>query len=142
MRPVGAECSPTLARAGVRTPTNRWSCSPAEARGRNAWRHVAAQRVERGGLLVGEAFARDEDPRTVALVHVHAPPCRPSRTRATPLLAAAWKRRSGTPRARRCARASVVVGWFHSHPGIGAFFSGTDRRTQAAFFPHAFTSAG
>jgi proteasome lid subunit RPN8/RPN11 len=28
----------------------------------------------------------------------------------------------------------TVVGWFHSHPGLGAFFSGTDRRTQAAFF--------
>jgi hypothetical protein len=27
-----------------------------------------------------------------------------------------------------------VVGWFHSHPGLGAFFSETDRATQAAFF--------
>jgi hypothetical protein len=33
----------------------------------------------------------------------------------------------------------VVVGWFHSHPGIGAFFSGTDRRTQAGFFHHPFS---
>jgi proteasome lid subunit RPN8/RPN11 len=32
-----------------------------------------------------------------------------------------------------------VVGWFHSHPDIGAFFSGTDRRTQAAFFAQAFS---
>lgn len=29
---------------------------------------------------------------------------------------------------------SVVVGWVHSHPNLGAFFSGTDRRTQRAFF--------
>jgi hypothetical protein len=28
----------------------------------------------------------------------------------------------------------AVVGWVHSHPGLGAFFSGTDRRTQRAFF--------
>lgn len=28
----------------------------------------------------------------------------------------------------------VVVGWVHSHPNLGAFFSGTDRRTQMAFF--------
>lgn len=28
----------------------------------------------------------------------------------------------------------VVVGWVHSHPDLGAFFSGTDRRTQRAFF--------
>ena len=32
-----------------------------------------------------------------------------------------------------------VVGWFHSHPGIGAFFSATDRRTQAGFFHHPFS---
>jgi proteasome lid subunit RPN8/RPN11 len=32
-----------------------------------------------------------------------------------------------------------VIGWYHSHPNLGAFFSGTDRRTQRAFFnqPHS-----
>jgi proteasome lid subunit RPN8/RPN11 len=33
----------------------------------------------------------------------------------------------------------VVVGWYHSHPGIGAFFSDTDRRTQAGFFAQPFS---
>lgn len=28
----------------------------------------------------------------------------------------------------------VVVGWVHSHPNLGAFFSSTDRKTQRAFF--------
>jgi proteasome lid subunit RPN8/RPN11 len=32
-----------------------------------------------------------------------------------------------------------VVGWYHSHPGIGAFFSGADRRTQAGFFNRPFS---
>jgi proteasome lid subunit RPN8/RPN11 len=27
-----------------------------------------------------------------------------------------------------------VIGWVHSHPNLGAFFSGTDRKTQRAFF--------
>ena len=31
---------------------------------------------------------------------------------------------------------SVVVGWYHSHPNLGVFFSGTDRKTQRAFFHH------
>jgi proteasome lid subunit RPN8/RPN11 len=31
---------------------------------------------------------------------------------------------------------SVVVGWYHSHPDLGVFFSGTDRKTQRAFFNH------
>jgi proteasome lid subunit RPN8/RPN11 len=28
----------------------------------------------------------------------------------------------------------MIVGWYHSHPNLGVFFSGTDRATQAAFF--------
>jgi proteasome lid subunit RPN8/RPN11 len=28
----------------------------------------------------------------------------------------------------------AVVGWYHSHPGHGVYLSGTDRRTQAAWF--------
>jgi proteasome lid subunit RPN8/RPN11 len=35
----------------------------------------------------------------------------------------------------------VVVGWYHSHPGLGVFMSGTDRATQAAFFDHAWNIA-
>jgi proteasome lid subunit RPN8/RPN11 len=32
---------------------------------------------------------------------------------------------------------ATVVGWYHSHPNLGAFFSGTDRKTQRAFFSQA-----
>jgi hypothetical protein len=28
----------------------------------------------------------------------------------------------------------IIIGWFHSHPRIGAFFSFTDRYTQKCFF--------
>jgi proteasome lid subunit RPN8/RPN11 len=31
-----------------------------------------------------------------------------------------------------------VVGWYHSHPNLGAFFSQTDRHTQASFFNHDY----
>ena len=30
----------------------------------------------------------------------------------------------------------MIVGWYHSHPGIGCFFSGTDRETQRHIFPN------
>jgi len=33
----------------------------------------------------------------------------------------------------------MVLGWFHSHPGFGAFFSGIDRSTQAAFFSQPYS---
>jgi proteasome lid subunit RPN8/RPN11 len=32
----------------------------------------------------------------------------------------------------------MIVGWYHSHPNLGVFFSGTDRATQAAFFNHPY----
>ncbi len=32
-----------------------------------------------------------------------------------------------------------VIGWYHSHPNLGAFFSATDRQTQAAFFNHDYS---
>ncbi|GGA51374.1 hypothetical protein GCM10010981_45960 [Dyella nitratireducens] len=34
----------------------------------------------------------------------------------------------------------LVVGWFHSHPNLGAFFSGTDRKTQRDFFFHPYST--
>ena len=33
---------------------------------------------------------------------------------------------------------SFVIGWYHSHPNLGAFFSATDRRTQRAFFAQPY----
>ena len=41
-------------------------------------------------------------------------------------------------RKRRAAN-ELIVGWYHSHPGLGAFFSHTDRRTQAAFFAQPYS---
>jgi proteasome lid subunit RPN8/RPN11 len=38
----------------------------------------------------------------------------------------------------RTSEAHMVVGWYHSHPNLGAFFSGTDRYTQKHFFPKSY----
>ena len=34
---------------------------------------------------------------------------------------------------RRVGRPEMVVGWYHSHPGFGCWFSGTDVNTQQSF---------
>lgn len=34
---------------------------------------------------------------------------------------------------KRTARPEMVVGWYHSHPGFGCWFSGTDINTQQSF---------
>jgi proteasome lid subunit RPN8/RPN11 len=35
----------------------------------------------------------------------------------------------------------IVVGWFHSHPGLGCFLSGTDTDTQKKYFDHPLSIA-
>jgi proteasome lid subunit RPN8/RPN11 len=35
---------------------------------------------------------------------------------------------------RHWPAAAHVIGWYHSHPGMGLFFSATDRQTQRDFF--------
>jgi 26S proteasome regulatory subunit N11 len=35
----------------------------------------------------------------------------------------------------------VIVGWYHSHPGLGVFMSGTDQSTQKAFYNHPWSLA-
>lgn len=102
-----------------------------------AARHVAGSPLERGGLLVGQPFVHRADLPEIALVRVRA--AIPSTDDAAGPL---WLRMQAS--VWNLARAAVepgelVVGWFHSHPGIGAFFSDTDRRTQAGFFNHAYS---
>jgi proteasome lid subunit RPN8/RPN11 len=101
--------------------------------------HLAANRFEQGGLLLGEVFVPDgpdsrTTPRAVLINRS---------VEATDFSASAVALRMGSTlwdRARQvqCPR-EIVVGWYHSHPGLGAFFSGTDRRTQRAFFAQAYS---
>lgn len=102
-----------------------------------AIRHVTGCETERGGLLLGEVFAHADDVRLTRLVVV---------TRAVPSVSSegtGYSLRMGTEVWRRghaeLLAGERVVGWYHSHPGLGAFFSHTDRRTQRAFFPHAYS---
>ncbi len=104
----------------------------------SAWQHLAPSRLERGGLLLGRALRAEASAQSpVVLVHVRAavPGLQDEGTEySLRLHAGVWD----------AARAmlqpgEVVVGWFHSHPDLGAFFSATDRRTQAGFFHHPFS---
>lgn len=103
----------------------------------SAWRHVRASPLECGGLLLGEAFRASADDPRLALVHVRAA-VQSRADDATPL---SLRMHAGVWDAARAALrpGEVVVGWYHSHPGIGAFFSDTDRRTQASFFSQPFS---
>lgn len=98
--------------------------------------HLGSEGFEQGGLLLGRVFAPDGDPSRpeVVCVEGHVPASVFSGTGISLRMGTAvWEAAQ-----RQCAAGQSVVGWYHSHPGLGAFFSGTDRQTQAAFFANAF----
>lgn len=100
-------------------------------------RHLGSHGEERGGLLLGEVFADGDAVRGSRVVHVT------QAVAATDFASSGVSLRMASgvwEEARSRLRPSeLVVGWYHSHPGLGAFFSHTDRRTQRAFFPHAYS---
>jgi proteasome lid subunit RPN8/RPN11 len=98
--------------------------------------HLRLRDVEQGGLLVGRAFG---DPATGQLAHVRVTGCAP----AEDAEGTAFSLRMGS-RVWQAAQAllgadDLIVGWYHSHPGLSAFFSDTDRQTQRAFFSNPYS---
>ncbi|MEZ5659558.1 MAG: Mov34/MPN/PAD-1 family protein [Burkholderiaceae bacterium] len=106
--------------------------------------HLGRARVEQGGLLLGTAHATAD-----------APGEQPGRIRLLAAVAAidndgdavSLRMRSGVwtdanallLRLQDAEPASRIIGWYHSHPNLGAFFSATDRHTQRAFFSHPYS---
>jgi proteasome lid subunit RPN8/RPN11 len=102
-----------------------------------ALQHLASHREECGGLLLGEVFGDGDDParsRAVLVTQAVAAEEFASTGISLRMSSGVWERARG-----RLGPLELVVGWYHSHPGLGAFFSATDRRTQRAFFPHAYS---
>jgi proteasome lid subunit RPN8/RPN11 len=98
--------------------------------------HLRLRDVEQGGLLVGRPFAH---PSTSLLAHVRITGCAP----ADDAEGTAFSLRMGS-QVWQAAQAllapgELIVGWYHSHPGLSAFFSETDRQTQRAFFSNPYS---
>lgn len=91
---------------------------------------LAAHTVEAGGLLLGRLHRVDPESAPIVAVERFVPGRVFEGTGVSLALGTAlWDD------ARPFLDAGqVVVGWVHSHPGLGAFFSATDRHTQRAFF--------
>jgi proteasome lid subunit RPN8/RPN11 len=98
-----------------------------------ALRSVIGNPLEQGGLLLGTAWAGASG--QICLVQVRAA-VHSTVSQASPVSLSmpteVWNAARG-----QLQDGETVVGWYHSHPNIGAFFSSTDRRTQADFFNHA-----
>ena len=96
---------------------------------------VAGAELERGGLLIGEPFVDTQG--AIELVHIRAAVV--SEDDESSAISLRMSARVWAAAQARLEPHERVVGWFHSHPGIGAFFSQTDRATQAGFFREPYS---
>lgn len=105
------------------------------------WRilqHLESGTTELGGLLVGWAHVDETAGRLHPVVTIDE--CLPSRVfRSSSVSLAMETDVWNDARQHIAAGTGMVVGWYHSHPNLGAFFSGTDRRTQRAFFAQSYS---
>jgi proteasome lid subunit RPN8/RPN11 len=100
---------------------------------REIWAHLDERDVEMGGLLIGRVYDLYSDGTqfVVSVEDYVRSDAYKGTAVSLSMEAQVWND------ARLKARTGQsVIGWYHSHPNLGVFFSGTDRRTQSAFFNH------
>jgi len=97
--------------------------------------HLQERRIEMGGLLLGTVYEglSGHDDFVIEIANFARSIDFDGTSVSLRMDSDVWER------ARKSAQGTTVVGWYHSHPDLGVFFSGTDRKTQRAFFnqPHS-----
>ena len=105
----------------------------------NVTEELSKSKKELGGLLVGKVYSHrgpgDTAPRIQAVEITKVLPSAEFQNSCVSLAMGpeVWNR--ARP---HIGNGTLVVGWYHSHPNLGAFFSGTDRYTQRNFFSQAY----
>jgi proteasome lid subunit RPN8/RPN11 len=99
---------------------------------RAIYSHLSKLPIEMGGLLTGNVFESNSCKNTFLVRVENYVPAEEFHGTAISLemSSSVWER------ARINSRGEFVVGWYHSHPNLGVFFSDTDRLTQKQFFYH------
>lgn len=97
------------------------------------WDHARSADIEVGGLLIGEVFRDSATDRPVTVVRGAIPALGGASSAVSfTFTPDAWDHL--TTERDRSWPDMIAVGWFHTHPNLGVFYSGTDRNTQHAFF--------
>ncbi len=108
-----------------------------------AMAHLKHQSIEQGGLLIGRAWAnplpsKDTQVARVEILEAIASLNSDATEYSLKMSADVWD--AANRRIAELAEPHLrIVGWFHSHPNLGAFFSATDKATQAAFFNQPYS---
>lgn len=96
-------------------------------------RHLEADvSVEHGGILFGQAYTDSEYGVYVEITAAVAAPATIGTGAYLEFTPDSWQ--GIIDYAKDAHLETNIVGWYHSHPNIGVFMSGTDMRTQQAFF--------
>lgn len=101
--------------------------------------HLHSDRAELGGILIGQTYSinhqRFNQYGYVTIIKHSIPSLdfrnSPASLKMKPEV---WDRASVFT-----DKGELVLGWYHSHPNLGAFFSGTDKNTQKHFFNHNYS---
>ena len=100
--------------------------------------HLASESAELGGLLLGRVFSAPFSTASnypwITLIDKSLPSQEYRNSSVSLRMGTEVWNRAGT----LLQNGLMVVGWYHSHPNLGVFFSGTDRATQSAFFNHPY----
>ncbi len=95
--------------------------------------HLKSSKKELGGLLIGSVYSDDETNFNYGLIHIKKNIVSTEFTNSGVSLSMSpdvWNRANEVS-----DNNNFVLGWYHSHPNLGAFFSSTDKHTQKNFFP-------
>lgn len=98
--------------------------------------HVITSQKELGGLLVGNVYINpiSKTPNLVIVSeNIQSVEC-DSTGVSLRMESNIWNNAR-----EKISNGLIVVGWYHSHPNLGAFFSGTDRRNQRYNFNHVYS---
>lgn len=90
--------------------------------------------VEHGGILFGQAYTDSEHGVYVEITAAVAAPRTIGTGAHLEFTSESWQGIMNY--AKEAHPEANIVGWYHSHPNLGVFMSGTDMRTQRAFFSH------
>ncbi len=96
-------------------------------------------KVEHGGILFGNAYRDYEYGIYVEITAAVPAPATMGTGVYLEFTAESWLKIMDYAKAAHPD--ANIVGWYHSHPNLGVFMSGTDMRTQRAFFYHPWCSS-
>lgn len=94
--------------------------------------HLRTRPVELGGLLVGRVVSFDDLIDGLAMIIItdsFESKDFDSTSVSLSMSPSVWQSANKSSNTK-----NFVIGWYHSHPNLGAFFSGIDRKTQKDFF--------